>query len=136
MDCPKGSVPSEDNSRCTSTVECSTFTIGDFELSQDESYKSVCKKIAIQKEAFGLDCPEGTVEYLPGLCFARCPTGLVENGLSCLKRSIRRPMLRMCRSLLTWYDGENCVPNPLSILFITVFIGFFIGSALYSNATS
>ena len=134
-DCPKGSVPTEDHTRCMSDVQCSSFIIGDFELTQDPKYATVCNKTAIQKEAFGLDCPDNTVEYLPGLCYARCPAGLVENGLSCFKRSIRRHLIRQCRSLLTWYDGQECVPNPLSFLIIFVSLGLFLVSALMSNTS-
>jgi hypothetical protein len=135
-DCPKGTMPTEDKSRCISNVECSSFMIGDFadfELTQDTTYLSVCNKIAIQKESFGEDCPPGTVEYTSGLCYAKCPSNLVENGFSCFKRSVARRRLRLCKNLLTWFDGEACTFNPLSFLIIFVSLGLFIISAINSS---
>jgi hypothetical protein len=122
--CPVNTLPAnEDPTKCVSTTTCASYAPQ--ALSNDNVFDLVCNKIPVA-EVSGA-CPAGFTAWQTGSCYINCPGGLLENGLSCLKRPIQRTFTSpVCTNTLFWYDGSNCSVNPLSIFFI-----FLIGIAIY-----
>ena len=128
--CPAGMVEaSEDMTQCIPAgPTCSSYsaTISDnfYVLAQDPVFSIVCNKAGLIKN---ISCPAGTTEWRSGYCYIDCPVGMVENGLSCLRRTIRRLEVNPeCKNWLFWFDGTSCVPNPFSFLVIVGTFAIFI----------
>ena len=123
----------EDNTRCSAiSPTCESYSevhdSNNYLLSQDSTFTGVCNKIGHPKV---LACPSGTTEWRTGYCYLDCPNVMIENGLSCLKRTSNRLQTNpLCRNWLFWYDGSECAPNPFIIL---ILIGIFTAFVLIAN---
>jgi len=129
--CPENTLPAnEDRTRCVPTQTCSSYAPGD--LIADNTFDLLCNKVGTPKDT---ECDPNFTEWQAGLCFINCPVGLLENGLTCLKRSIPRPFQSPdCANVLMWYDGSSCAYNPLSIFILLAIIGLGIGWLIsYTN---
>lgn len=117
--CPDNTLPAnEDPTKCVSTTTCASYAPQ--ALSNDNVFDLVCNKIPVA-EVSGA-CPQGFTAWQSGSCYINCPGGLLENGLSCLKRPIQRVFATpTCANFVYWYDGSACTINPLSVFFIFLF---------------
>jgi hypothetical protein len=113
--CPPGyEVQTIDVLACVATVPCPySITV------QDPADNALCNKVS-----FSLTngtCSDGYTQWLNGECFANCPLGFMDNGLSCSKRSLDRlTSYPTCSS--SWYVYENgaCVYGTGSTILIFV----------------
>ena len=113
--CPAGyEVQSVDFMVCVATTPC-PYSI----TTQDTADNGLCNKVS-----FSLTngtCSEGYTQWLSGECFANCPLGFIDNGLSCGKRYLDRvSSYPNCSS--SWYTYENgaCVYGTGSTILIFV----------------
>lgn len=123
--CPSNTEPAnEDITKCVTTATCSSFVpSAPQSLVNDTVFDLVCNKIPVQ-ETMG-SCPTGFTAWQTGMCYVNCPAGLLENGLTCLKRPIQRPYtLPMCNNLYS-FDGQSCTIN-----YAAIFVLFLLFVAL------
>ena len=107
-----------DVSTCVSTVTCPLHTT--------EVDQVVCQKSFSSVPPYLVDgmCAQGTM-WAPDRCYyPDCAAPFVENGFSCLKRTVTRtPSEPFCSSLFFTFDGSSC--QSLSIF---SWVGLFAGS--------
>ena len=122
--CPINTAPAnEDPTKCVSQATCASLAPAGT-LINDNVFDLVCNKIGTAKVG---TCAAGYTEWQTGTCYINCPSGLLENGLTCLKRPIARQFQNpACDTLLYWYSGTSCTFNPLAILFIVCIIAAFL----------
>jgi hypothetical protein len=124
-DCPYYTIPAnEDPTKCVPAETCAnavdTLVSGVSPLQNDDVYSLVCNKIGFPKDIL---CPYDYTEWRTGVCFINCPPGMIENGLTCLRKPIDRTSLSpSCQyNYLYFYNGRECILDPLSVLF-TIFL--------------
>jgi len=118
----------EDPTRCVAdspvSSTCVYWSNGEYRLTQDPNFSIVCNKTAVTKS---VSCPSGTTEWRTGYCYLDCPPNMVENGLSCLRRTAARlEVSPSCKNWLFWFDGTACVPNPFTFLILLSTFAAFI----------
>lgn len=99
---------------CVSTAAC-PYSI----TTQDPVDNGLCEKVAFP--LVDGTCSEGYTQWLQGQCYANCPAGYIENGLSCAKRSLdRSTSYPSCGSTWYTYDNGACVLSTGSTVLILV----------------
>jgi hypothetical protein len=117
--CPPNFVPLlTDKSTCVSTISCPLYTT--------EVDQVVCQKSFSSVSPYLINgiCAIGTM-WAPERCYyPDCSAPFIENGFSCLKRTLTRtPSEPFCSSLFFTFDGSSC--KNLSIF---SWVGLFAAS--------
>jgi hypothetical protein len=136
--CPTGSSPAnEDGTKCVPDVPtCAAYAVnagpsGPY-LADDPIFTLSCTKVRRAPES-GL-CPSGFTEWQSGSCYVNCPSGLIENGLSCLKRPLQRSyMSPHCDSGLYYFNGSDCILSSAGLLFFILFLIllWYVGTKIF-----
>jgi len=130
--CPLYMEPAnEDPSKCAASATCPTFCNNCDSLMNDNVFSLVCNKIGQAKE---ITCPEGFTEWQTGTCFINCPSGLMENGLTCLKRPINRQFVLPGCSMFYLYTGTECTLNPIVLFFVVCLAAAFLYFAFVASS--
>jgi len=119
--CPTNTiVANEDPTKCYPIVGCTATP----DLLSDPVFDLVCNKVGVP---IGTGCAAGYTQWRTGYCYVDCPPQYLENGLTCIKKSVGRQLgVPRCRSSLMWYDGIECSYNPLAIFILFFISGFLI----------
>jgi len=127
--CPSGSSPAnEDPTKCVPDFPtCSEYAVSagfsSGALVSDPTFTLSCIKVRRPVEQSGL-CLSGYTEWQSGSCYVNCPSGLVENGLTCLKRPLQRSYkYPTCENSLYYFSGTDCYLSFNGVLFgIIIFV--------------
>ena len=120
--CPTGSSPAnEDPTKCVAdSPTCAVYAVNAGSpgaLVDDPTFTLTCTKIR-QVPVLGA-CASGFTEWQSGSCYINCPSGLIENGRSCLKRPLQRTFSTpTCDSSLYYYTGADCLLSINGIVWI------------------
>ena len=125
--CPTGTIPAnEDYTKCVLDVPCTTPN-----LIQDTVFSMQCNKVGVPK---AVTCATNFYEWQNDYCFINCPsTTMVENGLSCIKKSVPRLYENPTCPFLFLYWGSECVINPLSLFLVFGLFTFLVYKFLYKQ---
>lgn len=127
-DCPLNSVPAnEDPTKCVDSLNtCQMYatSIGQpTSLISDPTFSLSCIKVGRPPEIGGL-CATGFTAWQSGTCYINCPPGLIENGLTCLKRPLVRAYeVPTCGDIIWSFDGTGCSLNYVFV--VLAIIAFF-----------
>ena len=118
-DCPDYTEPAnEDQSKCVPSETCASavsnlWVSGFIPLINDAIFSMVCNKVSFTKPSGG--CPTGYTEWRDEQCYVNCPPGMIENGLTCLRKPIsRQSTMPICSNIFLWYSGNECSINIYS----------------------
>lgn len=138
--CPSGYTQSTETIyECVSTLPCPVdfIVVGD---SNTECTKPA-PTIILQNES----CAEGFDEWEANKCYKSCPSGFVDNGLSCLKHTLTRDAVTLtkeCSNIFYYspYEGAPCTFSTIGIWIITLcLIGgawlIYVGYKFYQRAS-
>ena len=137
--CPSGTSPAnEDPTKCVPDAPtCAVYAVNAGSpgaLSDDLIFTLSCTKIR-QSPVDGA-CPSGFTEWQSGSCYINCPSGLIENGLSCLKRPVQRNYRNpVCDNSLYYFNGSDCVMSTSGLLFMIFLIAtlLYVGKHILGN---
>ena len=130
--CPQYTAPAnEDPSRCVPEETCAStvsnlWSSGQIPLENDTVFSMVCNKISFTMPSGG--CPTGYTEWRDAQCFVNCPPGMIENGLTCLRKPLARQFTSpTCSNAFLHFNGSECaVSMYAALLFFTVIAVFLI----------
>jgi len=128
--CPPQMSPlSTDLSQCVVNAACPPTV-----TQQDVADASVCTKVVFPVSPSTQQCSSSSfTQWVPGQCLANCPPGFIDNGQSCLKRTIDRiSSLPTCASTWRHFDGAMCRPSTWATLMW--YVGLLALIALLSSA--
>lgn len=137
--CPTGtSAANEDPTKCIAdSPTCAVYAVNagaPGSLIDDQTFTMTCIKVRQDLED-GL-CAPGFTEWQSGSCYINCPSGLIENGLSCLKRPLQRSYKTPeCDNGFFYLNGSDCVISLNSIFFALVIavLFYFVYVQLFSS---
>lgn len=120
--CPTGSTsPADYPNVCVSTVPCPTGTANDFTGLQCDKTTQGAGIVPATNNA----CPQGYTQWTTGYCYIDCSVQFLENGLSCIKKSVVRDSAQpVCTTFLTTYANGAC--NMDWLLFVILFVGIML----------
>ena len=125
-ECPEYTVPAnEDPSKCVpsepceATVSSSAYT--SIPLTTDLVFSLTCNKVGFPKSG---SCANNYTEWRAGYCYINCPPGMLESGLTCIRRTLQRPYVEPSTDL-----GLLTYPLFLFLLLsmILAFMYYFYG---------
>jgi len=94
------------------------------DLVDDPLFSTVCNKLGHPINGV---CPTNYMQWQSGMCFINCPAPLLENGISCLKKTLERSIVQPhCASSFFWFNGYECVFNPFSLLLLVLFAALLV----------
>jgi hypothetical protein len=124
--CPAQMIPlTTDETQCVSSVTCPPFI-----TTADVVDSSLCNKVVFEVDPVTKLCTNSSyTQWNAGQCVAPCPPGFIENGLSCLKKTLdRHYSAPYCSNFLYAYEGGACRISWFAIalgLFLLVAIIYF-----------
>jgi hypothetical protein len=124
--CPNGTSPAkEDYTKCVLDVSCG------FGMTQDPVFDLQCNKVGFPKD---VSCSVNYYEWRSSQCFINCPSEtMLENGLTCIKKSLNRSNENPTCAFLCLVWGSDCVLNPLSFFLVFVLFTFVVYKLFYTT---